>query len=69
VLNLAPAFAQYADQHHLFLHGFSNTQLGTGHFNREGHRYAGALIANKLCELLEKPASPAHANQTKPAAR
>jgi hypothetical protein len=62
VLNLAPAFAQYADQYHVFLHGFANTQLGTGHFNREGHRYAGELIANKLCELLEKPAASASAH-------
>ena len=60
VLNLAPPFQDYADRHHVFLHGFSNTQLGTGHLNQEGHRYGGELIARRLCELLKEPA-PRHA--------
>jgi hypothetical protein len=59
VLNVAPAFQEYADRHHVFLHGFSNTQLGAGHWNAEGHRYGGGLIAGRLCELLRRPASPA----------
>lgn len=57
VLNLAPAFQEYADRHHVFLHGFSNTHLGIGHWNAEGHRYGGSLIARRLCELLERPAA------------
>jgi hypothetical protein len=65
VLNVAPAFQEYADRHHAFLHGFSNTQLGAGHWNEEGHRYGGGLIAGRLCELLRRPASslPASAPQ------
>ncbi len=59
VLNVAPAFQEYADRHHVFLHGFSNTQLGAGHWNAEGHRYGGRLIAGRLCELLQRPPSPA----------
>ncbi len=58
VLNIAPAFQAYADRHHVFLHGFSNTQLGTGHWNVLGHRYGGQLIADRLCELLRQPLAP-----------
>jgi hypothetical protein len=55
VLNLAPSFQEYADRHHVFLHGFSNTQPGAGHWNTAGHRYGGELIARHLCEMLQKP--------------
>ena len=41
VLNLAPPFQAYAESHHVFLHGFSNTRMGSGHWNENGHRYAG----------------------------
>lgn len=60
VLNLAPPFQAYAEQHHVFLHGFSNTRMGFGHWNANGHRYAGELIAQRLCDLLERPTSPPH---------
>ncbi len=53
VLNLAPAFQNYADEHHAYLHGFANTKLGTGHWNEAGHRLAGELIAGHLCNLLD----------------
>lgn len=56
VLNLAPPFADYAERNHVFLHGFSNTQLGFGHWNQAGHRYGGELIAASLCDLLQQPA-------------
>lgn len=52
VLNLAPAFETYADEHHLYLHGFANTKLGTGHWNEAGHRLGGELIANRVYNLL-----------------
>jgi hypothetical protein len=58
VLNLAPSLQAYADQHHSFLHGFPNTQAGTGHWNELGHRLAGELIAQRLCNLLRKAAPP-----------
>jgi lysophospholipase L1-like esterase len=50
MLALAPAMQAFADPHHVFLHGFSNAFMGTGHWNIEGHRLAGELIARKLCE-------------------
>jgi hypothetical protein len=56
VLNLAPVFQSFADQNHVFLHGFANTKLGTGHWNEAGHRLAGRLIADRLCDLIA-PAS------------
>ncbi|TLY25583.1 MAG: hypothetical protein E6K63_13770, partial [Nitrospirae bacterium] len=60
VLNLAPLFQTYAEQHRVFLHGFENSVLGTGHWNKEGHRLAGELIASKLCSdvLGKAPSSP-----------
>ena len=58
VLNLAPPFQAYAESHHVFLHGFSNTRMGSGHWNENGHRYAGELIAGRLCELLARPGRP-----------
>lgn len=50
VLTLAPDLQAFADQHHAFLHGFTNTIMGTGHWNVEGHRLAGERIARALCE-------------------
>ncbi len=46
---LAEEAAAYATTHGIYLHGFSNTALGTGHWNQEGHRYAGKQIAAHLC--------------------
>lgn len=46
---LAEAFADYAARHKVYLHGFPNTQMGSGHWNEAGHRLAAALIAEKLC--------------------
>lgn len=63
VLNLAPPFQEYADRNHVFLHGFSNTQLGFGHWNQAGHRYGGELIAARLCDLLKQPAPAANADR------
>jgi hypothetical protein len=56
VLNLAPPLQAYADRNHVFLHGFGNTRLGFGHWNQQGHRCGGELIAERLCRLLQQPA-------------
>jgi len=48
VLNLAPAFADYATRNKVFLHGSGEGQ-GRGHWNESGHRLAGELIAQELC--------------------
>jgi hypothetical protein len=53
VLTLAPALAAYAQSHHVYLHGFSNTPMGFGHWNSEGHRLAGEMISERLCQMIE----------------
>jgi len=58
-LSLAQPFQKYAEQHHVYLHGFANTALGGGHWNREGHALAAELIEKKICEMLATPAQPA----------
>jgi hypothetical protein len=52
VLTLATEFQRYADDHHTYLHGFPNTMMGTGHWNAEGHRLAGQLLAQTVCSEL-----------------
>jgi hypothetical protein len=53
VFNLAPVMRRYADETGLYLHGFANTKPGLGHWNENGHREAGELIAERLIGLLE----------------
>lgn len=59
VLNVAPPMQAYADAHHAYLCGFKNTKMGIGHWNAEGHQVAGALIAQKICAMLNAGATPA----------
>ena len=58
VLNLAAPMQAYADEHHVFLAGFKSTKLGVGHWNADGHRLAGELIAQKICEMLSAGTHP-----------
>jgi hypothetical protein len=51
ILLLAPAFQQYATAHQVYLHGFKGN-LGGGHWNQNGHRLAGDMIARWLCGQL-----------------
>jgi lysophospholipase L1-like esterase len=57
VLTLAPSLQQYAEQRQVFLHGFGR-DLGNGHWNSTGHRVAGELLAQKICETASTPARP-----------
>jgi hypothetical protein len=52
VLPLAPLFQAQAEQRQVFLHGFENSGIGMGHWNSQGHRLAGEMIAQKLCADL-----------------
>jgi hypothetical protein len=58
VLMLAQPLQAFAEQHHVFLHGFSNTPMGFGHWNANGHALAGKLIAGKLCAMIANGACP-----------
>jgi hypothetical protein len=51
ILNLAPAFLDFARQTQTYLHGFGNTK-GKGHWNEAGHKLAGELIAERLKQKL-----------------
>lgn len=58
VLTLAPIFQRYADERKVFLHGFHNSGLGTGHWNVEGHRLAGTILAERVCNELSSSTGP-----------
>ena len=51
VLDLAPPFQHYAEEHRTPLHGFSTT-LNLGHWNQAGHQLAAELIGARICQLL-----------------
>ncbi len=51
VYNLAPDLQEYADRTGVFLHGFG-AQRGNGHWNEDGHRVAGELLTQRLCDWL-----------------
>jgi hypothetical protein len=53
VLDLAPPFQAYAEQHHTALHGFGQT-VNMGHWNQAGHQLAGELIGQRICALLQQ---------------
>ena len=48
VIRLAEAMRKYCQDHQVYLHGFANTRLGTGHWNETGHYVAGELAAAHL---------------------
>jgi hypothetical protein len=49
VITLAPALQKYAETNRVFLHGFGGN-IGNGHWNIEGNRVAGELIAREIYE-------------------
>jgi hypothetical protein len=48
VITLAPDLQAYAERNKIYLHGFQNS-LGAGHWNHDGHRVAGEVLAQKFC--------------------
>lgn len=67
VLNLPKPMQQYAETRQIYLHGFPNTGFGLGHWNDEGHRIAGALLGERIRQLLDDTDAPrkdAHAEST-----
>jgi hypothetical protein len=49
-LILAPTFVDHAQKHGNFLHGPENSkQKGFGHWNTNGHRLGGQLMAREIC--------------------
>lgn len=48
-ITLGRTFQTYAQNNQMYLYGFKNTRLGTGHLNEDGHRLIGESIAKHLC--------------------
>ena len=57
-LMLASEMQRFAETNRVFLHGFKNAAIGSGHWNEAGHRLAAEIIARDLCAnpLWVKPA-------------
>jgi hypothetical protein len=56
VLQLAPPMARQAEERHVFFHGFDG-RLGRGHWNRDGHRFAGELLASWIARGFTDPSA------------
>ena len=52
VLQLSPKLQSEAVATGVHFHGFDDS-LGTGHWNRSGHRRAGELLGEWLCQVME----------------
>jgi lysophospholipase L1-like esterase len=50
---LASHLRSEVDDTELFLHGFSNTRFGTGHWNEQGHQLAARLVAAAIKNKIE----------------
>jgi hypothetical protein len=48
-ITLGPMYQSYAEKNQVYLHGFKNTRLGTGHLNEDGHKLIGESMAKHLC--------------------
>ena len=52
-LDLAEPMQAAADRDKVFFHGFGS-EIGNGHWNEAGHKFAGELMSKKLEELISK---------------
>jgi hypothetical protein len=52
VVTLAPEMAAFAEASHVYLHGFTNAIIGFGHWNVEGNRAAGKILATQIGDAL-----------------
>ena len=50
LVTLGQRFQSHAEANRVYLHGFQNTKLGTGHLNEAGHRLIGETLAAYLCQ-------------------
>jgi len=49
VISLVPDLQRHAERSNVYLHGFTNTSLGSGHWNEAGHAAAADIIGARLC--------------------
>ena len=52
ILTLAPPLQRLAEAEGVHMHGFADPNSGDGHWNPNGHRHAGRLIAERLCRAF-----------------
>lgn len=59
-VNLPAIMAAEAERRQVSLHGFDNGIPGLGHWNADGHRLVGAVVADALCRqsFFTRPSSP-----------
>ncbi len=50
---LASHLRSEVEDSQLFLHGFANTRIGTGHWNKQGHQLAAKLVSASLRKRIE----------------
>lgn len=51
VVVLSESMQQRAEKTGTYYHGFSNTRMGSGHWNARGHRFAGERVSETICRL------------------
>jgi len=49
VISLVPDLQRHAERNNVYLHGFTNTSLGSGHLNEAGHAADAEIIGTRLC--------------------
>jgi len=49
VISLVADLQRHAERNNVYLHGFTNTSLGSGHWNEAGHSAAAELMGTRLC--------------------
>jgi lysophospholipase L1-like esterase len=53
LIPIGPELQKRADAEKINFHGFKNLHVGWGHWNEQGHRAAGEIIAGQLCAQLQ----------------
>jgi hypothetical protein len=66
VCTLAIPMAEYALTHKIALHGFPGSFINAGHWNENGHRLAGEILATSICGQGNGGRASARAGLTKP---
>lgn len=50
-IQIAKEMREVALEKSIFFHGFKNTKMGTGHWNKSGHELASKLISKEICNF------------------
>lgn len=54
IVHLTPEFRERARRDQIWFHGFPHTSLGTGHWNCDGHRFAGQILTRELMPIIRQ---------------